>query len=203
MKKRVLFVSAAFLCLFSTAEAAETAPRLATATFAGGCFWCMQPPFDKTPGVVSSEAGYTGGSKRNPAYEEVSAGLTGHAEAVRVLFDPAEVSYEKLLGVFWRSMDPTDAGGQFADRGSQYRPIIFYHSEEQRRLAQGSKKALAESGRFSKPIATAIQPAREFYPAEEYHQKYYLKNPASYQAYRKGSGREAFLEKVWGRDAGH
>ena len=172
----------------------------AKATFAGGCFWCMQPVFDKTKGVVSTTVGYTGGSKANPTYEEVSTGKTGHAEAIEVIYDPAQVSYAKLLEAFWKSIDPTDPRGQFADKGSQYRTAIFYHDEEQRRLALESKEKLAQSGKFDQPIATEIVPAAFFYKGEAYHQKYYVKNAGHYYLYKTDSGREGFLKKLWGRD---
>ena len=174
-------------------------PKLEVATFAGGCFWCMQPPFDKTKGVVSTVVGYTGGKEKNPTYEQVSSSRTSHREAIQVKFDPAKVSYEQLLEIFWRSIDPTQANGQFADIGPQYRTAIFYHSEEQERLAGESKQKLAASGKFSKPIAVEILPAGPFYPAEEYHQKYYLKNPDDYHRYAVGSGRYPFLERTWGK----
>ena len=170
---------------------------LAVATFAGGCFWCMEPPFDELPGVVSTTSGYTGGSKVNPTYEQVSSGTTGHAEAMQVRYDPTRISYEKLLDVFWRNIDPLTANRQFCDRGRQYRSAIFYHDEEQLRLAQSSKEAL--DGRFDEPIVTEIEPAGEFYPAEEYHQDYYKKNPLRYKLYRWNCGRDARLTQVWGR----
>ena len=168
------------------------------ATFAGGCFWCMEPPFEQLEGVKAVVSGYTGGKKEKPTYEEVSSGRTSHAEAVQITYDPAIVSYEKLLEVFWRNIDPTTEDAQFADVGSQYRTAIFYHSEEQRRLAEASKERLAKSGKFARPIVTEIQPAGPFYPAEEYHQDYYKKNPGHYKRYRFGSGREGFLKKTWG-----
>ena len=171
---------------------------LETATFAGGCFWCMQPPFDKTKGVVATVVGYTGGKEKNPTYEQVSSSQTGHRESIQVKYDPAQVSYEQLLDVFWHGFDPTQANGQFADIGPQYRAAIFYHSEEQKRLAEESKRKLAQSGKFSKPIVTEILPAGPFYAAEEYHQKYYLKNPEEYRRYAVGSGRYPFLERTWG-----
>jgi peptide methionine sulfoxide reductase msrA/msrB len=171
--------------------------RLQTATFAGGCFWCTQADFEKVPGVVRATAGYTGGHTPNPTYEEVSAGGTGHVEAVQV-FDPEKVSYQQLLDYFWRHVDPTDPGGQFVDRGPQYRSVIFYHDEEQRRLAEESKKELEASGRFTKPIVTEILPFTKFYPAEVYHQDYYKKNPIRYEFYRWHSGRDQFLKKTWG-----
>jgi peptide methionine sulfoxide reductase msrA/msrB len=170
------------------------------ATFAGGCFWCMEPPFEKLDGVSGVVSGYTGGQEEKPTYEEVSAGKTGHVEAVKVLYDPARVSYQELLDVFWRQVDPTDAGGQFVDRGSQYLTAIFYHDEEQKKLAEKSKKELEASGRFDKPVVTPILPAVAFYDAEEYHQDYYRKNGFRYKFYRWGSGRDDFLKKAWGEN---
>ena len=168
------------------------------ATFAGGCFWCMEPPFDKLEGVISTTSGYTGGVEKNPTYEQVSSGRTGHLEAIEVLYDPSKVSYEQLLEVFWKNVDPTQGNGQFVDIGPQYRTAIFFHSEEQRRLALESRNRLQESRKFAKPIVTEIRPAMEFYRAEDYHQDYYLNNPIRYKYYRWGSGRDQFLEKVWG-----
>ena len=167
------------------------------ATFAGGCFWCMVHPFQVKEGVIRVISGYTGGHKENPTYKEVCAGGTGHYEAVQITYDPKRVTYQELLDIFWRQIDPTDPDGQFHDRGESYRTAIFYHDEEQRRLAEASKKQLDESGRFAKPVATAILPATTFYPAEEYHQDYYKKNPFHYEMYRVGSGREAFIRKYW------
>ena len=167
------------------------------AIFAGGCFWCMESSFEKFPGVLGVISGYTGGEKMNPTYKEVSAGGTGHTEAVEVSYDPSKVSYEKLLEVFWRQINPTDAGGQFVDRGGRYRSGIYPLNEEQQRLAEKSKRELAESGRFDRPIVTEIVPAGKFYPAEDYHQDYYKKNP---HRYRYGSARNQFLDKVWGTD---
>jgi len=173
--------------------------RLKNATFAGGCFWCMQPPFRMVDGVVEVVSGYAGGTKENPTYEEVSSGTTGHLEAVQVTYDPGRVSYETLLETFWRQIDPTDSDGQFADKGSQYRTAIFYHDEEQKRLAEESKKRLDASGKFAKPVATEIRPFTNFYPAEEYHQDYDRKNPDRYHQYKVLSGRERFIEKTWGK----
>jgi len=169
------------------------------ATFAGGCFWCMEPPFDKLDGVISTTSGYTGGTEENPTYKEVSAGTTGHAESVEILYDPRKVTYKKLLEVFWRQINPTTPDRQFVDVGSQYRSAIFYHNDEQRRLAEETKKEMAESGRFDGPIVTEIVPAGPFWPAEDYHQDYYIKNPKRYKFYRFGSGRDRYLEKVWGK----
>lgn len=182
------------------AEKSPLAKGLEKATFAGGCFWCMEPPFDKLEGVVSVVSGYTGGQKKNPTYEEVSSGTTGHAEAVEVLYDPAKITYSRLLDVFWHNIDPTAQNKQFCDEGTQYRSAIFYHSEEQKRLAQESRKALEKSGRFKSPIYTEIVSASEFYKAEEYHQKYYKKNPIRYNFYRHGCGRDARLEELWGKE---
>ncbi len=168
------------------------------ATFAGGCFWCMQGPFDALPGVASTTVGYTGGAKPDPTYEEVCEGTTGHAEAIEVVYDPKVVGYDKLLDVFWRQIDPTTPNRQFADAGTQYRMAIYVHDDDQRKQAEASKKALAASGRFDKPIVTEIAPAGPFYPAEDYHQKYYQKRTLHYKMYRAGSGRQAYLEKTWG-----
>ena len=169
------------------------------ATFAGGCFWCLQPVYDKLPGVVSTIVGYTGGAAENPTYEEVSTGRTGHAEAIEVVYDPAKISYAGLLDAFWRTIDPTDSRGQFADVGSQYRTAVFYHDEEQRKLAVESKEKMAKSGKFDGPVVTEITPASKFYAAEEYHQKYYVKNAGHYSRYKTGSGREGFLKRLWGK----
>ena len=173
--------------------------RFEKATFAGGCFWCMEPPFDKLDGVISTTSGYTGGTEKDPTYEQVSAGKTGHLEAIEITYDPAKVSYDQLLDVFWKNVDPTQHNGQFVDVGSQYRTAIFYHTEEQRRLALESRNRLQESRKFGKPIVTEIRPALEFYSAEDYHQDYYIKNPIRYKYYRWGSGRDRFLEETWGK----
>lgn len=170
---------------------------LEKATFAGGCFWCMVSPFEEQPGIEKVVSGYTGGHKENPTYEEVCSEATGHREAVQITFDPDVYPYEKLLDIFWKQIDPTDPCGQFADRGESYKTAIFYHNEEQKKLAEESKKALQESGKFNKPIATDILPASTFYPAEEYHQDYHKKNPFHYRMYRKGSGREDFIRQHW------
>lgn len=173
--------------------------NLATAIFAGGCFWCEEAAFDSLPGVVETISGYTGGHKKNPTYEEVSAGGTGHTEAVEVLYDPAKISYEQLLDVFWHNIDPTVSDRQFCDVGDQYRAEIFYRSEEQRRLAEQSRAALAESKPFKEPIVTGIAAASEFYPAEDYHQDYHSKNPLRYKYYRYYCGRDQRLEELWGK----
>ncbi|MEK4668132.1 peptide-methionine (S)-S-oxide reductase MsrA [Niallia sp. FSL R7-0271] len=168
------------------------------ATFAGGCFWCMVKPFDQEPGIISVVSGYTGGHKENPTYKEVCSETTGHYEAVQITFDPELFPYEKLLDIYWQQIDPTDPGGQFFDRGQSYQTAIFYHNQEQKRLAELSKKALGESGKFNKPIATKIIPASVFYDAEDYHQDYYKKNSLHYNAYHVGSGRAAFIKNNWG-----
>ena len=176
-------------------------PNHETATFAGGCFWCMEPPFEKLDGVLSVTSGYTGGTEKAPTYEQVSSGKTGHAESVQVVYDPSTISYQQLLDVFWMNIDPTTPNGQFSDHGSQYRTAVFYHTEEQKRLAEASKQTLARSGKFQAPIVTEITPASAFYPAEEYHQDYYKKSPFRYHLYRIGSGREGYLKKTWGEGA--
>jgi peptide-methionine (S)-S-oxide reductase len=171
------------------------------ATFAGGCFWCMEPPFDKLEGVISTTSGYAGGHVENPTYKQVSAGVTGHAEALQIVYDPERISYRELLDVFWRNVDPLDSGGQFCDRGDQYRTAIFYHDEQQRRLAEQSKAALERSGRLTGSIATEIVALNgNFYPAEDYHQDYYEKNPLRYKYYRAACGRDRRLEQLWGAD---
>ncbi|MFQ5993474.1 MAG: peptide-methionine (S)-S-oxide reductase MsrA [Acidiferrobacterales bacterium] len=172
---------------------------LATATFAGGCFWCMEHPFDELDGVVSTTVGYSGGDKANPTYEQVSAGITGHAEVVRVVYDPNKVGYAQLLEVFWRNIDPTTPNRQFCDAGSQYRSAIFYHNPQQQQLAAQSKQALQHSKPFDEPIVTEITPVSTFYTAEEYHQNYYRKNPIRYNLYRYGCGRDRRLEELWGK----
>lgn len=188
---------------YVTAQTVTSKTSVETATFAGGCFWCMEPPFDQLDGVISTTSGYTGGHTKNPSYEEVSDGGTGHAESVQVVFDPTKVSYEKLLDVFWHNVDPLTSNAQFCDHGSQYRTAIFYQSEEQKRLAEASKKALEQSGRFSKPIVTEIVSAGEFYPAEDYHQDYYQKNPIRYKFYRYQCGRDQRLAELWGTAPAH
>ncbi len=172
--------------------------NLAKATFAGGCFWCMEPPFDKLPGVVSTTSGYTGGKKLNPTYREVSDGDTGHAEAVQIVYDPAKISYQQLLNVFWRNIDPTVKDQQFCDHGSQYRTGIFAHGDEQKKQADASKAALMKAKPFKADIVTEITAASTFYPAEDYHQDYYLKNPVKYKFYRFNCGRDARLKELWG-----
>ncbi|MGW8313331.1 MAG: peptide-methionine (S)-S-oxide reductase MsrA [Desulfuromonadales bacterium] len=178
----------------------EKNTQTSKAIFAGGCFWCMEPPFEKLDGVLSVISGYTGGDTENPTYSEVCAGMTGHAEAIQITYDSTKISYDQLLDVFWMNIDPTDARGQFVDRGSQYRTGIFFLDEEQRQLAEASKKRVAESGRFDSPIVTEITAASTFYPAEDYHQNYYRENTVRYNVYRYNSGRDRYLKKVWGED---
>lgn len=185
-----------------TANAADSGDKLAKATFAGGCFWCMEPAFDKVPGVVSTVVGYTGGDKQKPTYEEVSAGGTGHAESIEITYDPLKISYRKLLDIFWHNIDPTTRDREFCDAGHQYRSAIFFHDAEQEREAKESKAALDESKPFKDPIVTEIVPATKFWPAEDYHQKYYLKNPVRYRFYRYNCGRDKRLRELWGAASG-
>ncbi len=194
-----LLLGTLLLLLLTTAQTSAGAmPRLEKATFAGGCFWCMTPPFEKLNGVNEVLSGYTGGSGPNPTYEDYAA--KGHIEAVQITYDPSRISYPELLDVFWRQIDPTDPGGQFCDRGPQYRSAIFYENAEQKRLAEKSKEALEKSGRYQKPIVTELIKASLFYKAEEYHQDYHKKNPIRYKFYRSSCGRDKYLEKVWGKE---
>jgi methionine-S-sulfoxide reductase len=174
--------------------------NLEKATFAGGCFWCMQHPFDELTGVVSTAVGYIGGQKENPTYEAVCAGETGHAEAIEIQYDSSQITYSKLLDIFWKNINPTTLNKQFADVGTQYRTAIFYHNEEQKQLAESSKEEMDLSGIYDKPIVTEITPATTFYKAEKYHQKYYEKCPVKYKLYKSGSGRNQYLEKIWGTE---
>jgi peptide-methionine (S)-S-oxide reductase len=204
MGSRLLcLVAGLALAAAASAAAAQGAPPASeaakTAIFAGGCFWCMEHPFDEIDGVVSVTSGYSGGSKQNPTYEEVSSGTTGHAEAVQVVYDPAKVSYQKLVDVFWHNVDPLTANAQFCDHGTQYRSAIFYQGDEQKRVAEASKEALTKSGRFDKPIVTQIVAASTFWPAEGYHQHYYKTNPVRYKFYRYNCGRDQRLEQLWGK----
>jgi len=184
--------------------AMSAAPGLAAdtrvATFGGGCFWCMEPPYDKLDGVISTTSGYMGGDVDHPTYEQVSRGGTGHVEVVQVEYDPERVSYDQLLDVYWRNIDPLTDNRQFCDVGESYRPVIFVHDEQQRELAEASKRRLVESGRFEKPVVVPIEPAKIFWPAEGYHQDYYRKNPLRYRFYRTGCGRDKRLEELWGED---
>ena len=187
--------------LFATTRGAETQPAAgqAKALFAGGCFWCMEPPFEKLDGVEAVISGYAGGPEENPTYKQVGAGLTGHTEAVEIAYDPAKISFEKLLEVYWRNVDPTTADRQFCDWGKQYRPAIFYHDDNEKRLAEASKAKVEQTKRFSEPVVVELVAATEFWPAEEYHQDFYKKNPEHYSRYRTGCGRDARLEQLWGR----
>jgi peptide-methionine (S)-S-oxide reductase len=203
MKKILISIIALAALEAAGATSVKVAPGQAVATFAGGCFWCMEPPYDKLPGVVATISGYMGGNKVNPTYEEVSSGTTGHAEVVHVIYDPAKVSYDKLLEVFWVNVDPTVRNRQFCDSGTQYRTAVFYHDEAQRKAAEASKSALERTKPFKDPIVTPIEMAGPFYPAEDYHQDYYSKNPVRYQLYRSGCGRDARLKQLWGDRAGH
>jgi len=203
MKFRSLPVLAAMLALpVLAAEEPKVPPGDAVAIFAGGCFWCVESDFDKVPGVVATISGYTGGHKVDPSYQEVSSGTTGHAESVEVIYDPKKVTYEHLLDVFWVSVDPTVKDRQFCDTGNQYRTAIFYSNDEQRRAAEESKKKIEATKPFKAPIVTEITMAGTFYPAETYHQDFYLKNPVRYKFYRTGCGRDARLKELWGARAG-
>ena len=192
MSKFFLFVATVVLSSLATTQA-ETK----TAIFAGGCFWCMQEPFDHVQGVTKTVVGYTGGSKEDANYTAVSAHRTQHREAIEVTYDPARISYDQILDVFWRNINPTQADGQFHDIGLSYQAAIYYQSEEEKKTAEASKEKLGKSGKFDRPIVTEILPAKPFYPAEDYHQKYYLKKPADYEAYHTGSGRDRFFDKTW------
>ncbi len=194
-----LFLIAAMLLSPALSFAQAPAVKTAKATFAGGCFWCMEPPYDKLPGVISTISGYMGGHLKNPTYEQISSGRTGHTEVVQVEYDPSKVSYEKLLQVFWVNIDPTVKNAQFCDHGSQYRSGVFYHDDEQRKFAEASKAALHKSKPFKAEIVTEITKAGAFYRAEDYHQNYYLNNPVRYKVYRNGCGRDARLQELWGK----
>jgi peptide-methionine (S)-S-oxide reductase len=202
-----LTFSPVLLLLFTVAPlgyaSGQSGKSLETATFAGGCFWCLEPPFDTLTGVISTTSGYTGGTTKNPRYEEVSAGNTGHAEAVQIKYDPSKISYSRLLQIFWHNIDPTTVNRQFCDSGNQYRSAIFYHNETQKKLAVKSKQVLEKTKTFRQTIVTEITPAGTFYPAEEYHQDYYRKNPLRYKYYRYSCGRDKRLEELWGSKAGH
>jgi peptide-methionine (S)-S-oxide reductase len=201
LRFRILIGLAAWVGAAALSLAAPPAGR-ETAIFAGGCFWCEETAFEGLPGVLSVTSGYTGGQAKNPSYEQVSSGSTGHAESVEVAYDPAKISYERLLEVFWHNVDPFDGGGQFCDRGTQYRSAIFYKDEAQRKAAEESRRKLEEEPRFKGKIATQVVAASTFYPAEEYHQDFYKKNPIRYNSYRLGCGRDARLKAIWGEAAG-
>ena len=199
MKLKLVLAASLLATLFNTAAADR---NTATATFAGGCFWCMEPPFDKLDGVISTTSGYTGGHQADPTYKQVSSGSTGHTEAVRIEYDPEKISYEQLLAVFWRNIDPTTPDRQFCDSGSQYRAGIFYHDDDQKAAAEESLKAIEQTKTFAEPVVTEITAAGTFYPAEAYHQDYYLKNPLRYKYYRFACGRDQRLEQLWGENTG-
>ena len=196
----VLFTTMRFSSASDKKSKSATTPNLRQAIFAGGCFWCMEPPFEKFPGILKVVSGYTGGKKENPSYKEVASGSTNHAEAIEIHYDPSKISYKDLLEIFWRNIDPTDENGQFVDRGKQYRPAIFYHDNDQKKTAEKSRDALEKSGRFQNKIKTKIVKATTFFQAEEYHQDFYKKNIIRYKIYRAGSGRDQFLKKFWGTD---
>lgn len=198
MLKYFVYAALLIITVLAVQYRVDSGGRMEKATFAGGCFWCMVHPFDRMDGVIKVVSGYTGGTVKNPTYEQVSSGKTGHFEAVEISFNPDKISYATLLDAFWKQIDPTDDQGQFADKGSQYMSAIFYHTDEQRDLAEKSKRKLAASGRFSKPIVTRIIPAGVFFPAEDYHQEYYKKNPERYKEYNYYSGRQPFILKNWG-----
>ena len=203
-RKRPFVPLLALLALLGAAAfpaGAQAPAKTAIATFAGGCFWCMEEVYDKVPGIVSTTSGYMGGKKQHPTYEEVSAGVTGHTEVVQVVYDPSKVSYDKLLDAFWRNIDPTVKDRQFCDAGSQYRTEIFVHSDEQRKAAEASKAAIEKTKPFKDPIVTPITTAGEFWPAEQYHQDYHQRNPVRYKYYKTGCGREARLKQLWGSAA--
>jgi peptide-methionine (S)-S-oxide reductase len=208
MKRSITAVAAGFAALLAwtalgPSSAQEPAPKpaegQAVATFAGGCFWCVEADFDKVPGVVATTSGFMGGTTPNPTYKQVTAGGTGHIEVVQIIFEPKTVSYERLLDVFWKSVDPYDAGGQFCDRGESYTTAIFAHDQEQKKTAEASKAKLQKDGPLKQPITTEIRDAGPFTAAEEYHQNYYQKNPVRYAFYRNGCGRDARLEAIWGK----
>ena len=202
MSRIASLVAAWMLAVFASQPlVAATGDELAVATFAGGCFWCVESDFDAVPGVVETISGYTGGTVDNPAYKQVTAGGTGHREAVQIRYDPKQVSYERLLHVFWRSVDPTDDGGQFCDRGESYQTAIFVGNEAQRLLAEASREALEQSEVLDAPVVTPIEMAGAFYPAENYHQDYYTKNPVRYRFYRFSCGRDSRVQQVWGNEA--
>ncbi len=209
MRLRTALASTSLILAVSAAaqapatSGARSAAHAELATFSGGCFWCMQPAFDRLPGVIRTTVGYTGGTVKDPTYEEVSSGTTGHAESIEIEYDPGRISYDQLLYVFWHNVDPTDAGGQFCDRGSQYTSAIYYHDEAQRAAAERSRSALEKSKPFPGAIVTRIVPASTFYPAEDYHQEYYRKNPIRYTYYRWGCGRDQRLKELWGKAPEH
>jgi peptide methionine sulfoxide reductase msrA/msrB len=196
----VFFLTAVFLMIAGIARAQEsTPPNTRTAVLAGGCFWCIQPAFDKAPGVIKTLVGYCGGTEPNPTYELVGSEKTKYRESIEITYDPAKISFEQLLDIYWKEINPTQADGQFTDIGPSYRTAIFYGSDEEKKIGEASKEKLASSGKFDKPIVTEILPAMKFYPAEAYHQKYYQQNPTHFEAFEHGSGRTSFQEKTWGK----
>ena len=198
----LLIVAASWVFSGITQATSNAANDTATAVFAGGCFWCMEPPFDKLEGVIATISGYTGGNTKDPTYKQVSSNTTGHYEALEVTYNPNKIDYETLLNVFWHNVDPLDAHGQFCDKGQSYRTAIFYNSEAQKKSAESSKKELIDSRRFKEEIVTEVIAAKKFYPAEDYHQDYYQKNPLRYKYYRYGCGRDKRLKELWGKSAG-
>lgn len=199
MTKSLTALIASIMLVASANAAEESHPMTKTAVFAGGCFWCIQPAFDKTPGVIKTIVGYCGGTEANPTYELVTSEKTQYRESIEITYDPQKVSYDQLLDVFWKQIDPTQSDGQFTDIGPSYRAAIFYGNEEEKKAAEASKTKLAQSGKFKKPIVTEIISPMKFYPAEDYHQKYYRENPGHFEAFERGSGRENFKEKTWGK----
>jgi peptide methionine sulfoxide reductase msrA/msrB len=201
MKRTLIFLLSYALiaaCTIANSQGQNPSPtETRTAVFAGGCFWCIQPAFDKAKGVIKTVVGYSGGSEPNPTYELVASEKTGHRESIQITYDPAKISYDQLLEIYWRQIDPTQADGQFTDIGPSYRAAIFYGSDDEKRVAETSKEELAGSGKFNKPIVTEILPAMKFYPAEVYHQKYYQQNPEHFEAFEEGSGRTSFKKKAW------
>ena len=196
----VLLLTAVFLMIVGVARAQESTPaNTRTAVLAGGCFWCIQPAFDKAPGVIKTLVGYCGGTEPNPTYELVGSEKTKYRESIEITYDPAKVSFERLLDIYWKEIDPTQADGQFTDIGPSYRAAIFYGSDEEKKIAEASREKLSSSGKFDKPIVTEILPAMKFYPAEAYHQKYYQQNPTHFEAFERGSGRTSFQKKTWGK----
>jgi methionine-S-sulfoxide reductase len=193
----VRFVTTAVLVLLVDLSPAQTSPATKTAVFAGGCFWCIQPAFDKAPGVIKTVVGYCGGTEPNPTYELVGSEKTKYRESIEITYDPSKISYDQLLDIYWRQIDPTQADGQFTDVGPSYRAAVFYANDEEKKVAEASKGKLASSGKFKKPIATEILPATKFWPAEDYHQKYYQQNPAHFEAFEYGSGRASFQKRNW------
>jgi peptide methionine sulfoxide reductase msrA/msrB len=200
--KRILILSLSYAliaaCTITSSRAQNSSPvETRTAIFAGGCFWCIQPAFDKAKGVIKTVVGYSGGTEPNPTYEVVSSEKTGYRESIQITYDPAKISYDQLLDIYWRQIDPTQADGQFTDIGRSYRAAIFYGNDGEKKIAEASKEKLARSGKFNKPIVTEILPAMKFYPAEAYHQKYYQQNPEHFEAFEEGSGRVSFKKKTW------